>query len=69
MPNWNSNYMNVKGNGVNVLNFIKENYNTTRVCENEYIYILDFEKFLPTPTDDKGEIIDEKAIKKEYYLH
>ena len=58
MPNWNSNYMNVKGNGVNVLNFIKENYNTTRVCENEYIYILDFEKFLPTPLDDKGEIID-----------
>ena len=61
MPNWNFNSMNVKGNGENaknVLNFIKENYNTTRVSENEYIYILDFEKFLPTPLDDKGEIIE-----------
>lgn len=61
MPNWNFNSMNVKGNGENaknVLNFIKENYNTTRVSEDEYIYMLDFEKFLPTPLDDKGEIIE-----------
>ena len=59
MPNWNLNYMDVKGNAKNVLNFIKDDFNTTKVSDNEYIYTLDFEKFLPTPTDDKGEIIDQ----------
>ena len=61
MPNWNVNYMDVKGKEENVktvLNFIKENYSTEKVSEKEYIYILDFEKFLPTPLDDKGEIIE-----------
>jgi hypothetical protein len=63
MPNWNLNYMDVKGkneNVKNVLNFIKENYNTERKegKPEELDYVLDFEKYLPTPTDDKGEIID-----------
>lgn len=63
MPNWNLNYMDVKGKNENVktvLNFIKENYNTERKegKPEELDYVLDFEKYLPTPTDDKGEIID-----------
>ena len=45
MPNWNSNYMDVKskGNNVkNVLRFIKENFSTAKVQNEpeEYIYIL-----------------------------
>ena len=64
MPNWNSNYMDIKskGNNVkNVLRFIKENFSTEKVQNEpeEYIYILDFEKYLPTPLDEKGEIIND----------
>lgn len=63
MPNWNLNYMDVKGKNENVktvLNFVKENYNTERKegKPEELSYVLDFEKYLPTPKDDKGEIID-----------
>lgn len=63
MPNFCGNYMDVKskGNNVkNVLRFIKENFSTEKVQNEpeEYIYILDFEKYLPTPLDEKGEIIN-----------
>ena len=62
MPNWNMNHVVVKseGNNVkNVLRFIKENFSTEKVQNEpeEYIYILDFEKYLPTPLDESGEII------------
>lgn len=63
MPNWNMNNMVVKGrneNVKNVLRFIKENYLTEKILDKPemYGYILDFEKYLPTPKSDKGEIID-----------
>jgi hypothetical protein len=63
MPNWNLNYMDVKGKDESVktvLNFVKENYNTERKegKPEDLSYVLDFEKYLPTPKDDKGEIID-----------
>ena len=61
MPNWNMNNMMVKGEPKLVLQFINENFLTEKVQKEpvEYIYILDFEKFLPTPLDEKGEIIDD----------
>jgi hypothetical protein len=61
MPNWNMNNMMVKGEPKLVLQFIDENFLTQKVQKEpvEYIYILDFEKFLPTPLDEKGEIIDD----------
>ena len=61
MPNWNMNNMMVKGEPKLVLQFIDENFLTQKVQKEpvEYIYILDFEKFLPTPLDEKGEIFDD----------
>ena len=64
MPNWNMNTMDVKGQGENVKNvlrFIEENFSTEKVQDQpkEYIYILNFEKYAPTPLNEKGEIIDE----------
>lgn len=61
MPNWAVNNLNVKGEPKLVLQFINENFLTQKVQKEsvEYIYILDFEKFLPTPLDEKGEIIDD----------
>lgn len=61
MPNWNMNNLNVKGEPKLVLQFIQDNFLTQKVQKEpvEYIYILDFEKFLPTPLDEKGEIIDD----------
>ena len=61
MPNWNMNNMMVKGEPKLVLQFINENFLTEKVQKEpiKYIYILDFEKFLPTPLDEKGEIIDD----------
>lgn len=61
MPNWNMNNMMVKGEPKLVLQFIDENYLTQKVQKEpeEFIYILEFEKFLPTPLDEKGEIIED----------
>lgn len=61
MPNWNMNNLNVKGEPKLVLQFIQDNFLTQKVQKEpeEFIYILDFEKFLPTPLDEKGEIIDD----------
>ena len=61
MPNWNMNNLKVKGEPKLVLQFIQENYLTQKVKKEkeEYVYILDFEKILPTPLKENGEIIDE----------
>ena len=61
MPNWCMNNLSVKGEPKLVLQFIDENFLTQKVQKEpeEFIYILDFEKFLPTPLDEKGEIIDD----------
>ena len=61
MPNWCINNLSVKGEPKLVLQFINENFLTQKVKKEpeEFIYILDFEKFLPTPLDEKGEIIDD----------
>ena len=61
MPNWNMNNLNVKGEPKLVLQFIQDNFLTQKVQKEpeEYVYLLDFEKFLPTPLDEKGEIIDD----------
>ena len=61
MPNWNSNKLVVKGEGKAVLDFIKENYLEEKVQGKveECDYVLDFEKFLPTPLKDDGSIIDD----------
>ena len=61
MPNWCINNLSVKGEPKLVLQFIDENFLTQKVQKEpvEYIYILDFEKFLPTPLDEKGEIFDD----------
>ena len=65
MPNWNMNNMNVKGEPKLVLQFIQENFVTEKTQykdehrPDEFIYVLDFEKFLPTPKDEKGEIIED----------
>jgi hypothetical protein len=59
MPNWCSNGMIVKGNGHMVKKFIKENFrNNEYNCNNntEYIYVLDFEQFDPTPLDENGDV-------------
>ena len=61
MPNWCANNLVVKGNIKNVVRFIKENFNTKanpyNDSSNQYDYVLDFEKFLPTPLDENGELI------------
>ena len=61
MPNWCINNLSVKGEPKLVIQFINENFLTQKVQKEpvEYIYILDFEKFLPTPLDEKGEIFDD----------
>ena len=61
MPNWNMNNMTVKGNPKLVLQFIQENYMTEKSYkkQDDILYTLDFEKFLPTPKDDNGEIIED----------
>lgn len=61
MPNWNMNNMYIKGEPKLVLQFINENYLTEKAQKEpeEFIYILDFEKFLPTPLKEDGGIIDE----------
>ena len=61
MPNWNMNNLNVKGEPKLVLQFIQDNFLTQKAQKesDEYVYILDFEKFLPTPLDEKGEIIED----------
>ena len=61
MPNWCANNLVVKGNVKDVVRFIKENFNTKanpyNDSSNQYDYVLDFEKFLPTPLDENGELI------------
>lgn len=58
MPNWCSNKLEVKGKGFVVKHFIQENFKTNKY-DDEFKYELDFEKFNPTPIDDKtGEIIE-----------
>ena len=64
MPNWCANNMVVQGKGEVVKQFIQENFKTDRNpwCkegEYEYKYILDFEQFDPTPTDEDGKIIND----------
>ena len=60
MLNWCSNTIEVKGSVKDVLEFIKDNFNTVinPLDERERGYVLDFEKFLPTPRNEKGEVID-----------
>lgn len=61
MPNWCANNMSVKGEPKLVLQFINENYLTNKDYRtpDEYDYILDFEKIIPTPKDEKGEFIED----------
>lgn len=61
MLDWNTNTIEVKGSVKDVLEFIKDNFNTVinPLDERECGYVLDFEKFLPTPRNEKGEVIDD----------
>lgn len=62
MPNWNANNMVVQGKGKDVKQFILENFMVNKnpySKDDEYAYILDFEKFDPTPLNEVGEVFDD----------
>lgn len=62
MPNWNANNMIVQGKGKDVKQFILENFMVNKnpySKDDEYAYILDFEKFDPTPLNEVGEVFDD----------
>lgn len=63
MPNWCSDNLSIKGNVLHVLQFIEENFENMLITplnekNGEYVYVLDFEVFLPTPKDENGDIIE-----------
>lgn len=62
MPNWNVNSMKIVGEPKAVVKFIKENYSTERDRHGNPSYLLDYEKLLPTPLKENGDIIDEWYI-------
>ena len=59
MPNWCSNSMKVVGEPKAVVRFIKENYSTEKDRHGHPSYVLDFEKLLPTPVNEDGDIIND----------
>lgn len=62
MPNWNANNMIVQGKGKDVKQFILDNFMVNKnpySKDDEYAYILDFEKFDPTPLNEVGEVFDD----------
>lgn len=63
MPNWCSDNLSIKGNVLQVLQFIEDNFENMLITplnekNGECVYVLDFEVFAPTPKDENGEIIE-----------
>lgn len=59
MPNHCMNYLDVKGSFKNVLKFVEETHKIIEHDSGSKHYTLSFEKILPTPIKENGEIIDE----------